>query len=163
MTGIGSEIRRFYGSLPHFPDGRINFSGSDAATVMTVFVMHRGKLLLLKRSGKVANYKGKWHVVGGYIDSLEPIEDKAVGELREETGILEKDIASIDVKGVYTYTDGAIKKKWITQVVVVELKAVPEIRIDWEHTEYRWIFPDELESYDVIYNLPELMKKALGA
>lgn len=162
MADIAEEIRRLYGKLPKFPDGRMDFSGSDTATVVTIFVLHKGRLLLLRRSDKVSSYRGKWHIIGGYLDDLQPLRSKVLEELREEASIAEKDIGSIDVKDVYTYTDASIRKTWITQVVVVHLKSLPEIKIDWEHTEYRWISPGELESYDVIYNLPKIMKMALG-
>ena len=46
-------IKEFANKLPKFPDGRIDYSSSDIAPVITVFVKHKDKILLLKRSDKV--------------------------------------------------------------------------------------------------------------
>ncbi len=45
-------------SLPRFEDGRINYTTSKTAPVVTVFIGYGNKFLLLKRSHKVQNYKG---------------------------------------------------------------------------------------------------------
>ncbi len=159
---IKSEILNFHDNLPKFPDGRINFAGSDAATVVTIVLRYRDKILLLKRSGKVSNYRGKWHVVGGYLDDLKTPKDKVLEELREELQISEKDIASIELKEIYKYEDEVLKKKWIALLVLAELKHPPKIKIDWEHTEYKWITPEELGNFDVIPFLDVIVKKTLG-
>ena len=159
---ISAKVREFHAILPKFPDGRINFSSSKSATVMTIFVMRRGRLLLLKRSGKVANYRGKWHIIGGYLDDLQPLRAKALEELREEIGVLEDSIEAIEFKEVYSYTDEAIGMNWITQIVVVELKSIPEIRLDWEHTECKWIEPGQLQDFDAVPYLDRILEKALS-
>lgn len=162
-TDINAKIREFHAVLPRFPDGRINFSESDSATVMNVFVKFRNKVLLLKRSDKVRAYKGLWNSIGGYLDDLKPLREKVLEELWEEIGVEEKDIKEIALKEVYTYADASINKTWITQIVVVELKAIKKIRLDWEHTQYRWIEPEELKNYDIVPHLEVIAKKALGA
>lgn len=62
--------------LPHFPDGRIDYSHASKAPVVIIFVKHKGKILLLKRSSKVRAYKGKWQVVAGYLDEVKPLREK---------------------------------------------------------------------------------------
>ena len=54
-------IKKFYNKLPKFPDGRIDFSDSDTAQVITVIVKFDGRILMLKRSNAVSTYKCKWH------------------------------------------------------------------------------------------------------
>jgi ADP-ribose pyrophosphatase YjhB (NUDIX family) len=62
--------------------------------VVTVFLTHRSKILVLKRSREVGTYKGHWAGVSGYLESEEGILD-AVG-MREHVQRwqrLEKDFA----------------------------------------------------------------------
>jgi ADP-ribose pyrophosphatase YjhB (NUDIX family) len=148
-------IKRFDEKLPKFPDGRINYSNSDAAPVITVFVKYDDKILLMKRSDKVSTYRGKWNPVAGYLDESKPIREKVLEEMREEIGVKENSIESIRIGKSYELTDTEINKTWITFPVLVELKNKPDIKLDWEHTEYRWIKPEELKNFDTI---PKLVK-----
>ncbi|HDD36375.1 MAG TPA: hypothetical protein ENF50_02775, partial [Archaeoglobus veneficus] len=77
--------------LPKLSDGRIDYSNSDVAPVVTVFVRYNNEILLLKRSNKVRTYKGKWNTVAGYIDEFKPLKEKILEELREEIGVDEND------------------------------------------------------------------------
>jgi isopentenyldiphosphate isomerase len=126
-------IKEFSEKLPHFPDGRINYSNSDIAPVVTCFLKDKDKILLLKRSDKVRTYKGKWNTVAGYLDEPKTIREKA----------LEK------------------HKTWITCPVLIELKNKPEIKLDWEHTEYKWINPEELISFDIVPKLDKSLRRVL--
>ena len=54
--------------LPKFEDGRINYTGCKRCPVLNCVVTYNGEVLLLKRSDKVANYKGYWNFVAGFLD-----------------------------------------------------------------------------------------------
>lgn len=74
--------------MPKFPDGRINYTDCFEAPVTTIFVFYRGKILLLRRSNKVAAYQGKWNVVAGYLDDPKvALKDKVIEEVTEELGV----------------------------------------------------------------------------
>ena len=154
-------IKKFAKKLPRFPDGRIDYSNSDIAPVVTVFVKFKDKILLLKRSDKVRAYQNKWNTVAGYLDELKPVRDKGLEELKEELGIEESDISIIHFGTPYKLTDNEISKMWIVHPVLVELKNKPKIKLDWEHIKYQWIKPEELGNFDVVFNLGESLKKAL--
>ena len=158
---IIEKKKKFNESLPKFPDGRIDYSNSDIAPVITVFVKHKDKILILKRSNKVRAYQGKWNTVAGYLDELKPIRDKILEEMQEELGISEDNILSIHIGEIYKFTDVGINKTWITHPVLVELKNIPKIKINWEHTEYKWIKPEELTNFDIVLNLEENLKRVL--
>ncbi len=98
-------IKTFHEKLPKFSDGRIDYTNSDTAPVVSIFVKHGDEILLLKRSDKVNTHKGKWNNIGGYIDELKPIKQKALEELNEETGINEKMIASIKMEKPSAFFD----------------------------------------------------------
>ena len=53
--------------------------------VVTCFLTHRGRILLLKRSDRVGSYRGRWAGVSGYMET-EP-DAQALVEIFEETGL----------------------------------------------------------------------------
>ena len=149
--------------LPHFNDGRINYTGADYAPVVVVFVEYDGKILFLKRSDKVQTYKGKWNTVAGYMDEIRPIREKVLGELREELNLNEADISKLCIGEAYEEADDEIDKVWLITPAIVKLKKAPKIKIDWEHTEYRWIKPEEIKDYDSVHGTDKSLGYALAA
>jgi len=147
------KIRELDAALPHFPDGRINYHNTSYAPVVNIFLMYRGDLLIVKRSRKVGNYKGKWNSISGYLDRPEPIEPKALGEVEEETGITKDRVKKVTRGTPYTLFDNKIKKVWLVCPFLVELNLRPDIKLDSESTEYRWIRPEELKEFDFVYGL----------
>jgi isopentenyldiphosphate isomerase len=138
---------------PHFPDGRVNYTGTDYAPVVNVFIKFDGEILLLKRSEKVANYKGKWNSIGGFIDEPMPIEEKAIGEAEEELGISRSAIKQVISGEPYELYDPSVKKTWLICPFVIEMKSKPEIRLDFEASEYRWIRPEQITEFDIVFGL----------
>lgn len=158
---IDKALKEFE-NLPHFPDGRINYKNSSRALVINCFVKFKNKVLLLKRSDKVAAYKNKWNCVGGYLDEPISVEDKAKEEINEELGIEENNILSIYVAPMITIEDKEIMRTWLTFPVLVILKSKPVIKLDWEHIDYRWIRPTEITQYDIILDLDKVLYKLLS-
>ncbi len=155
---ILKTIEKFAKKLPKFSDGRIDYSNSDIAPVITVFIKSKGEILLLKRSNKVRVYQGKWNTVAGYLDEVKPVREKVVEEVKEELGISKDNISLIHMGKPYEFTDTEVNKTWIVQPVLVELKKRPEIKLDWEHTEYKWIKPEELKKFDIVSNLDKSLE-----
>ena len=156
------KIKEFAKKLPKFPDGRIDYTHSDTALVLTVFIKYKDKILLLKRSDKVGTYKGKWNTVAGYIDEPKPLIKKIMEEISEELGITEDNISSYKLGESFEFTDTRAKKTWIVHPAKVELKTDPDIKLDWEHAEYKWIKPEELEKFDTVPNLNLSLKRGLS-
>lgn len=153
-----SGLLKEFSDLPKFPDGRIDYSGSDKAPVIICFVKHKDEILLLKRSDKVRAYQGLWNGVGGYIDEVKSIEDKAREELNEELGLSNDIISQIKTASHYEFFDKAIGKTWIIFPVLVKVKEKLEIKLDWEHTEYKWIKPEDLRNYKTVPELDKALK-----
>lgn len=158
---ILNTIELFSKKLPKFPDGKIDYSSSDTAPVITVFIKYKDKILLLKRSDKVLTYKGKWNTVAGYLDEIKPISEKIREELKEELGIKESDISFIFLGESYQFRDEDISKTWIIFPVLTELNKELKLKLDWEHTEYRWVNPDEMSSLDIVPHLNQSFKKLI--
>ena len=174
---ILNTIREFAEKLPKFQDGRIDYSNSDIAPVIVVFIEYKDKILLLKRSDKVRTYQGKWNAIAGYLDELKPIREKALEEIQEEAQINRDKILSLHIGETYKLKDNTINKNlafdknfvsrfarnktWIIHPVLVELKELPDIKLDWEHTEYKWIKPKELKKFDIVTNLEKSYERAI--
>ncbi len=157
------RLEDFSELLPKFSDGRIDYTDSPEAPVIAVFVKHKGKILLLKRSDKVIAYGGKWHAIGGFLDEIRPVREKVLEELKEELEIEEKSVLSINIGAHRKIADKNIGRTWIVYPVLAELKEEPEIKLDWEHTECKWIKPEELKDYDTTPQLGRIMESAIRA
>lgn len=147
---ITRKLRELAEKLPKFPDGRIDYTNSDTAVVVSVVVKCKGKVLLLKRSDKVLTYKGVWGVVAGYLDEIRSVEEIALKEIYEEIGVSMDNVSKLVKGATYTFTD---EKTWIVCPVLVELRKKPELKLDWENTEYRWIERDKISEFELVPNL----------
>lgn len=161
MQNVPSSVIELSKILPKFPNGRINYKNSPEAAVVTVFVEFEGKILLLKRSNKVGTYRGMWNTVAGYLDELKPVENKARKEVEEELGIKTSEIKTIKIGKNYEFTDENIHKTWIVYPVLVTLSTKPNIKIDWEHTEFTWIDPKDIGKFEIVPKLEESLKRAM--
>jgi|SRR3989338_7477759 len=154
-------IKKFYNKLPKFPDGRIDFSDSDTAQVITVIVKFDGRILMLKRSNAVSTYKCKWQAVAGYLDEIKPLKEKLLEELKEEANIKEENIREIKYGKKFESADKSIGKTWIVHPVLVELNKKPNIRLNFEHSEYKWVKAEQISKLDIAPNLEESIKRVL--
>ncbi|MCH7568695.1 MAG: NUDIX domain-containing protein [Nanoarchaeota archaeon] len=156
------EILREFEGLPKFEDGRIDYHNSKRAPVLICFVKFNDEILILKRSENVMVYKGKWNGVGGFLDEDKSVEEKVLEELKEELDIDKEVVKEIKVRDSYELFDEEIDRTWIIFPVLAELSEKPEIKLDREHTEYKWIRPSEIEEFDFIFKVDEILERALG-
>jgi 8-oxo-dGTP pyrophosphatase MutT (NUDIX family) len=156
---IPKIVKDFSKTYPKFSDGRIDYTHKRTCAVITVFVEFEEKILLMKRSRKVGTYKGKWMAISGYYDSINSMEEKILEELTEETGITTTNIKSITYYNSYTIRDVHLRKEWIIYDAVIRLKQLPQISINWEHTEYVWINPKKSLSMDIVPTLSKSLIK----
>lgn len=156
-------LENFSKELPHFSDDRIDYSLSDIAPVLTVFVAFRKQFILLKRSNDVRTYKEKWNTVAGYLDDpKQSIFEKVLEELKEELNIKKEDISSYSFGKSYQFTDKENGKTWIVHPTLVMLSQKPVVKLNWEHSTYQWITIDEINDFDTVPNLKESMKRAFS-
>lgn len=156
------ELLQQFDDLPRFLDGRIDFSGSDRAPVVTCFIEFDGRILLLRRSEKVRTYQGKWCTVTGYLDEPTTVREKALTELTEELEITEHAIRDCRVGTPYEFKDPDSQKSWIVHPVLVRLAEPPRILLDWEHTDFQWIAPDTIGKYDTVPMLEKSLKSVMS-
>lgn len=155
---IIDKFKEFEKLLPKFSDGRLDYRKSDSCLVLTIFIFYNNKILLLKRSNKVGTYKNKWNTITGYIDEKKPLYSKIKDEIKEELGVDIENISSYKIFNHFEFEDKEINKKWIVIPAKIKLNKLPRIKLDWEHTEFRWIYPDELTNYDIVPKLDLSLK-----
>lgn len=158
---LSDLLGRFDKEYGHFPDGRIDYTNRDYAPVLTIFVEYDGKILLLKRSDKVHTYTGAWMTVAGYIDDHKSLKDKIIEEAGEELKIEIGADDELHIGQPWEFTDEKIGKTWAIFPAIIRFAVEPTITLDWEHSEHKWIKPEEIEKHETVPNLATSYKQAL--
>ena len=112
-----------------------------------VLIYHDNKLLILKRAGSDKNDASLWDVPGGKIESSESLDDAIKREVYEETGISESSILIDDLYGLI-FDDFDSTSKLVIAVYICQSKTT-DICLNLEHSEYKWIDPKNLSSYNL--------------
>ena len=107
-----------------------------------IFREQNGKIefLLLKRS-PVQYYPNLWQMVSGKIKENETAYQTALREIKEETNLTPvKFWAAPTVNSFYSPDNDYI---CLLPVFAVKVEFNSEVTISKEHTEYRWVSPEE--------------------
>jgi ADP-ribose pyrophosphatase YjhB (NUDIX family)/GNAT superfamily N-acetyltransferase len=102
-----------------------------------VLVEIEGKILLVQR-GQMP-FKGWWALPAGYIEADESVEEAAVRECKEETGL---DVELLELFGVYSFPEGPVQSG-----IIIFFRAQPvggELRAGDDAQDVRTFSPDEL-------------------
>ena len=129
--------------------------------VVTCFLESGGKLLLLRRSQQVGSYQGKWAGVSGYVES--PPDEQAVIEIREETRLDAGDIRLLKTGEPLVIDDEELRTRWVVHPFLFHVNTPEKVKIDWEHKEYRWINPVDIDTYDTVPGLKNTLERVLSA
>jgi ADP-ribose pyrophosphatase YjhB (NUDIX family) len=121
--------------------------------VVACFLRHGEKICLLKRSQAVGSARGQWHCVSGFLEpGVLPLE-QALTEIQEETGLLDDAVSLVAAPPPIRIERPSQGWVWIVHPFLFDAVS-PELRLDWEHDEYRWIEPGELATSDCVAWLP---------
>lgn len=102
-----------------------------------ILIEMEGGVVLVKRGGQVK--PGQWALPSGYIEADESVEEAAIRESREETGL---QVELIDLMGVYSFPEGPP-----TSGIIVFYRARPvggTLRAGDDALDVRVFAPDEL-------------------
>jgi 8-oxo-dGTP diphosphatase len=133
----------------------------NRVNIVTVFLEHDKKILILKRSQKVKTMKTKWGGISGYIEQEEPVK-RALKEIAEETGLKNKNVTLLRIgEPLEAVESGRPEITWIVHPFLFSSNT-DQIRIDWEHDEYRWINPQEIENYETVPRLEDALDSLLA-
>ncbi|MBI4615310.1 MAG: NUDIX domain-containing protein [Planctomycetes bacterium] len=129
--------------------------------VVTAFLSHGGKVLILKRAPGMPTYPGKWGGVSGAIEKGDASAEACVRrEIEEELRIA--DAGRVLVGEPFELDAPEMDVRWIVHPALVETPA-RELRLSRDHTEARWIAPEAICEYDTVPRLEESLARALAA
>jgi len=98
--------------------------------------------------------QNKWGCISGYLEPHEDQLARALTEILEETGIrydevvLQKILGPVRVKldeGTFVIQPFCFSSK------------VDRVNLNWEHIEYRWVGVADIELFDLVPKLEELI------
>lgn len=138
---------------------KVTDSPLEEKHVVTCFLEHGGKILILRRSSKVGTYRRSWAGVSGYMETSDI--EQAFTEIREETELYKDDLKLISKGETLEVIDRSLNRKWIVHPFLFHVKAPEKIRIDWEHTEMKWIKPEQLGKYETVPRLKETLTRVI--
>jgi 8-oxo-dGTP diphosphatase len=127
--------------------------------VVTTFLGHEGKILLLRRSERVTTYRGRWAAVSGSIDSGHTPEQQARVEIHEETQLSDADVRLLASGEPLEFDDADLGRRWIVHPFRFAVLNPERIQTDWEHVESRWIVPDDLKVYQTVPGLIDVWQR----
>ena len=132
-----------------------------ATKIVTSFIQDEQKILILKRSDKVKTMKGLWAGISGIIEKDENPLTRAKIEIYEETGISEDKIKLIkSAEKLRINSPQYENHEWEIFPFLFEAKN-PEIKLNWENSEYLWIQINELKNYNSVPNLEKVLLNLL--
>ena len=128
--------------------------------VVTVFLTHRSKILVLKRSREVATYKGHWAGVSGYLESNDALA-QALTEMAEEVGLSKRDVTLVKAGKPLKIVDDAQDRAWRVHPFLFAVHEPDKIRLDWENIAMRWILPEEIDQLKTVPALKEALERVI--
>ena len=125
--------------------------------MVTCFLESDGEILLLRRSGQVGSYQGRWAGVSGYIETT--ADEQALTEIEEETSLAGEDLKLIRKGRPLVVKDDKLGVKWVVHPYLFHIKDRDKIKIDWEHKEARWIQPKDIDNFETVPKLKETLAR----
>jgi translation initiation factor 2B subunit (eIF-2B alpha/beta/delta family) len=126
-------------------------SDATETPVVTVFLRHRGDVLLLRRSEEVGSYPGQWGAVAGHVEEDDP-HASALAEIEEETGLTARDVALVREGPSFSVTDEEEGTRWAVHPFLFDADT-REVETHWETAKAEWAAPTALLRRDTV---PEL-------
>ena len=125
----------------------------ETYAIVVGVVKYKDKILILKRHSKRSCSPDKWQPVSGYFKEKESAEGAVLREVKEETGL---DGKIVKVGKVFENEDKW--GTWITKPFLVEVNS-NKVKLDpKEHSEYKWIKPEEFSKLDCTNNIKKDLK-----
>ena len=123
--------------------------------IVTSFLKNSDKILILRRSEKVKTMKGLWAGISGIIEKDEVPLERAKIEIFEELGIKEEQIKLLkSIDEIRIESPQYENHEWEIFPFLFEVND-PEIKLNWENSEYKWINPNEISNYKTVPSLEQ--------
>ena len=129
--------------------------------IVTSFLKNQDKILILKRSQNVKSMKGLWSGVSGVIENQENPLKRAEIEIFEEIGIRTNEIKLLKSGDELDIISPQYKNhKWHVFPFLFDTKKT-EIKLNWENSDYKWIEIGELEKFETVPNLENVLARLI--
>jgi len=125
--------------------------------VVTCFLESENEILILRRSGQVGSYRGKWAGVSGYFETT--ADEQALTEIEEETSLSREDVELLKRGKPLPVEDKELGVRWVVHPYLFHIKNRDKVKIDWEHKEARWIKPNEIGNFETVPQLKETLAR----
>lgn len=137
--------------------GTVKLPDVRSIEVVSCFLRHGEDLLVLKRSDKVGSFQGHWAAVSGFIEDGETAAVTARKELREELGLEDPELVAA-APALSVREEATV---WTIHPFLFRARD-REVVLDWEHTEYRWVRPDDLAALRTVPGLERVYRSLLS-
>jgi 8-oxo-dGTP pyrophosphatase MutT (NUDIX family) len=137
--------------------GTVELLGVRATPVVTAILVNRGRILLVRRSDAVGTFRGRWSAISGYIEGKENAKTRAIREVREETGMKRLKLRATG-RPVLARDNATI---FVVHPFFFEVPS-RRVHLDWENVEHRWIRPDEVERFETVPRLKDVVAAVLS-
>ena len=129
--------------------------------IVTSFLKNQDKILILKRSQNVKSMKGLWSGVSGVIENQENPLKRAEIEIFEGIGIRTNEIKLLKSGDELDIISPQYKNhKWHVFPFLFDTKKT-EIKLNWENSDYKWIEIGELEKFETVPNLENVLARLI--
>ena len=129
--------------------------------IVTSFLKHNNKILILKRSQKVKSMKELWAGISGIIENNELPINRAKIEIFEEVGISEEHITLIKSTKEFTIESPQYKnQEWIIFPFFFKTDT-NDIKLNWENSDFRWIDAGQLKEFNTVPSLERILLSLL--
>mgnify|MGYP002640396986 CR=1 FL=1 len=119
--------------------------------VVTAFLEFGGKIAVFRRSEEVSTYRGRFAGISGTIEGGRTPREQARQEIAEETGLTDKAVL-LSIGEVCPVEDEELGIRFMVHPFMFHV-ASPELELNFEHTEYVWLNPEELSEMETVPDL----------
>jgi len=105
--------------------------------------------------------KGLWAGISGIIEGNEEPLERAKIEIFEEVGLTEDLVVLLKAAPQMEISSPQYKNhQWLVFPFLFSVKE-PKIKLNWEHSEYKWIEPSEISKYRTVPTLDKVLASLL--
>jgi len=137
----------------------------EMTDVVTAFLVRTAnasvRVLVLRRSEKVGSYQGRWAGISGHLEAGQPV-DQALTEIQEEAGLSPPSVRLLASAPPFEVRDDELSRIWRVHPFLFGTDTPDSVRIDWEHTEIRWVEPGEIFKLDTVPGLADALEVLLA-
>ncbi len=126
----------------------------ETQVVTSILQRPDGTILVLKRSGKVGTFPGRWAGVSGYLEPGRTPLEQAHIEIEEETRLPAEKVTLVREGTTVPARVGSVL--YIVHPFLFRTDETP-VQLDWEHTESQWLPPAALRGMECVPGLDRVL------